>query len=124
MNMIGNGQETPASCPSIKSCTSLHGELPYKAPAVLSNVFAEEERTFVYQNSSVDCPQAWRETTARLIFCGNVYATDAFCWGIENALPWLDAESLADMGKMLSAVAGESGTVKNVAVNVVLYIPV
>ena len=41
---------------------------PYKVPAVDSKVFTSELKVFVYQNSSVACPQAERLMTALAIF--------------------------------------------------------
>lgn len=53
-----------------------------------------------------------------------MYDTEAFCPGTLKTLPWFCVDCIAEIGRMVSAVGGESGIVKNVAVRVVLYIPV
>ena len=119
VKIIGKGQDTPANWPSMRSSTSRNGEKPYNVPAVDSKVLTSELKVFVYQNSSVACPHAESEMTALSKFCGRVYDTDAVCPGTENALPMFFEDCCAEMGRIMSAVGGESGTVKKVAVNVV-----
>ena len=68
----------------------------------------------MYQNSSVACPHAEMDITAFSMFEGKVQDTDAFCTGTENALGMLSEDFSAEIGKIISAVGSESGTVKNV----------
>lgn len=70
VKMMGKGQETPASWPSMSNWTSRKGEYPKRGPISSSKVLTSVLNTLVYQNSSVAWPHAESDTTARSAFWG------------------------------------------------------